>query len=122
MIVQRLIGTDEKDATFYWLTIGTIALLVAYALATAGALKFPVLHRQAKGASWQIVIPVLGLAFMLYTIYKNVVGVAGPYVWFPYVVLGWLALGFVIVAFVPGVTGRVRSSRTSLADAETHLN
>lgn len=109
IVVQRLIGTDEKDATFYWLTIGTISLLVAYALATVGALRFLFFTGAAKVARWQIVIPILGLCFVLYTIYKNVIGVTGAYVYFPYFVLAWLIVGFVIVTAVPGVIGRVRA-------------
>ncbi len=109
MIAQRLTGAAEKDATFYWLTIGTIALLVAYALATAGALKYLFFSGKLKAPKWQITVPILGLAFILYTIYTNVVGVSGPYIWFPYIILVWLALGFAIVTFVPGVRARVRS-------------
>lgn len=109
MIGQRLAGTGEKDATFYWLTIGTIAILVAYALATLGALRFLFLNGPLKAPRWQIVIPIAGLAFVVYTIYKNVVGVSGPYLYFPYYVLAWLIIGFVLVTAVPGVVGRVRS-------------
>jgi amino acid transporter len=109
MIVQRLIGTDEKDATFYWLTIGTISLLVAYGLATVGALKFLFFTGPAKVARGQMVIPILGICFVLYTIYKNVIGVSGAYVYFPYFVLAWLVIGFAIVTAVPGAIVRVRA-------------
>jgi hypothetical protein len=54
-------------------------------------------------------IPILGICFVLYTIYKNVVGVTGAYVYFPYFVLAWLLIGFAIVTAVPGVIGRVRA-------------
>ncbi|MCU1529306.1 MAG: hypothetical protein JWP75_3069 [Frondihabitans sp.] len=119
MVVQRAIGAPEKDATFYWLTIGTISLLVAYALATLGALKFLFLTGKAKAPRWQIAVPILGLAFILYTIYTNVVGVAEPYVWFPYVILVWLAIGFALVAFVPGVDARVRTELAHDEDPAT---
>jgi amino acid transporter len=109
MIGQRLAGTDEKTATFYWLTIGTLAILIAYALATLGALKFLFFTGAPKAPRWQIGIPVLGLIFVVYTIYKNVVGVSGPYRYFPYYVLAWLIIGFILVAAVPGVVGRVRA-------------
>jgi amino acid transporter len=109
MIGQRLAGTDEKDATFYWLTIGTIAILVAYALATLGALRFLFFTGAPKAPRWQMGIPILALIFVGYTIYKNVVGVSGPYRYFPYYVLGWLIIGFVLVTAVPGVVGRVRT-------------
>jgi amino acid transporter len=119
MIGQRLLGTAEKDATFYWLTIGTIAILVAYALATLGALRFLFFTGPPKAARWQMVIPILGIAFVIYTIYKNVIGVTGAYVYFPYYVLAWLLVGFALVTFIPGVVGRVRAQ---LADDDTTDN
>jgi len=109
MVAQRLTGADEKDATFYWLTIGTIALLVAYALATIGAFKFLFLTGKAKAPRWQVVVPILGLAFVLYTIYTNVVGVTGAYAYFPYIILVWLLIGLGLVSFLPDAMARVRA-------------
>ena len=106
---QRLAGTGVLDATFYWLTIGTIALLVAYALATTGAFRFLFLGGRPKAPRWQAVIPVLALAFVVYTIYKNVVGVSGTYQVFPYVILGILVVATIIVVAVPGLADRVRA-------------
>jgi amino acid transporter len=113
---QRLAGTGVEDATFYWLTLGTIALLVAYALATVGAFRFLFLARPAKAPLWQGVVPVLALAFVLYTIYKNVVGVEGPYRVFPYIVLAVLVVAGILVAAVPGLAARVRASVGSSAE------
>lgn len=115
MVGQRLAGTGVENATFYWLTIGTIALLVAYALATIGAFRFLFLTGPAKAPRWQAVIPVLALGFVVYTIYKNVVGVSGPYRIFPYIILAWLVLASIVVFAVPGLADRVRSR---LASAE----
>jgi amino acid transporter len=109
LIGQRLPGTAVLDATFYWLTIGTIALLVAYAMATVGAFRFLFLRGARRAPRWQAVIPVLALAFVLYTIYKNVVGVDGPYRFFPFIVLGVLVAASVTVLAVPGLAGRLRS-------------
>jgi len=54
------------------------------------------------------------MAFVLYTIYKNVVGVHGPYAVFPYIVLAVLVLAVLVVAallvtLVPGLADRVRT-------------
>lgn len=104
---QRLAGTAVLDATFYWLTLGTIALLVAYALATAGAFRFLFLGGEPRAPRWQAVVPVLAMAFVLYTIYKNVVGVEGPYRLFPWVVLAVLVVAAVVVSATPGLAARV---------------
>lgn len=109
MVGQRIAGTGVLDATFYWLTIGTIALLVAYALATGGALRFLFFAGAPKAPRWQAVIPVLALAFVVYTIYKNVFGVHGPYRVFPFIVLAVLVVAALIVVATPGLTARIRS-------------
>lgn len=69
MIGQRLAGTSILDAVLYWLTIGTLSLLVAYALATAGAMRFLFLRRESHAPPWQIVIPILALLFIGYVLY-----------------------------------------------------
>lgn len=106
-VAQRMAGTALLDATFYWLTLGTIALLVAYALATAGAFRFLFMNDQQRAPRWQAVVPILAMAFVLYTIYKNVVGVEGPYRIFPWVVLAVLVVAGVVVTVVPGLADRV---------------
>lgn len=104
---QRLAGTTVLDATFYWLTLGTIALLVAYLMATAGAFRFLFASGEARAPKWQAIVPLLAMAFVVYTIYKNVVGVEGPYRIFPYIVLAVLLIAAVIVGTVPGLAQRV---------------
>jgi amino acid transporter len=109
LIGQRLAGSDVLDATFYALTLGTISLLVAYVLATVGAVKFLFLDGPPKAPIWQAAIPTLGGAFVVYTIYKNVVNVPAPYSYFGWIVLVWLLIGLALVVLVPGLAGRVRT-------------
>lgn len=116
MVGQRIAGTGVENATFYWLTIGTISLLVAYGLATVGALRYLFLTGPARAPRWQVVVPVLALAFVIYTIYKNVIGVHGPYRFFPYIVLLWLIVGAALVYTVPGLADRVRSGLAASED------
>jgi amino acid transporter len=107
MIGQRAAGSAVLDATFYALTVGTLSLLVAYLLATFGAIRFLFFGSQARAARWQILVPLLGAGFVGYTIYKNVVGVSFPYDRFPYIVGVYLLVGLAIVALAPGLAGRV---------------
>ena len=106
MLVIRSANPAVLDGTFWALTIGTIALLVAYVLATLGAVRFLFFGKVASTPKWQIVVPILGLALVVYTLYKNAVGLDAPYSWFPYMVAGWLLIGFVI-SFRKGLTSSV---------------
>jgi hypothetical protein len=115
LVGQRIAGSSVLDATFYALTLGTISLLVAYVLATVGAIRFLFFAGAAKAPRWQVVIPALGGAFVIYTIYKNVVHVASPYSYFGWLVLAWLVVGAAIVALVPGLATRVRTGLATSA-------
>lgn len=126
MIGERVAGSSVLNATFYALTIGTLPLLVAYMVATVGAIKFLFLGEDRKAPAWQIVVPLGGLAFVGYTLYKNVFGLSFPYDRFPYLVGAWLLIGLGIVVLAPGLASRVqgglaRSSGAPAGDGEPEL-
>lgn len=115
MVGQNFAGTGVLNATFYWLTIGTIALLVAYALATLGALRFLFMSGEDRAPKWQLIIPSAGVLFIFYVIYKNAVGVAEPYNRFPFIVAAWLVIALGYVAFKPGLAARVQSNLSEIS-------
>jgi amino acid transporter len=106
LIAQRLAGTNAANAFFYPGTIGVLSLLVAYIATNLGAIRH-LFVRARRRPLWQIVFPVVGIAFLVFTIYKNVAGTSAPYSTFPWVVLGWLVVGGGIVALAPGVAKRI---------------
>jgi amino acid transporter len=106
MVIQRIIGTSAVNAFFYPGTIGVLSLLVAYFVTNIGAVKF--LWVDGKRAPlWQIVIPLLGMSFLGYTIYKQVSGQVFPYNRFPIVVGAWLVVGLIVVLAAPGLAKRL---------------
>lgn len=106
MVVERLTGAAVLDATFWVLTIGTIGLLVAYVLATVGAIRFLFFTGGTGTPRWQIVVPILAILLLAYTLYKNAVGLEAPYSWFPYMVAVWLVVG-IAISFRRGLKERV---------------
>jgi hypothetical protein len=110
LIGQQLAGSTVINATFYALQIGTVLILVAYVMATVGAIYFLFFRGEAKAPVWQILIPLLGGAFVCYTIYRNVfVGQEGTFARLPYIEVAYLLAGFVVVWLAPGLAGRVRA-------------
>ena len=118
MVGQNSAGTEVLNATFYWLTIGTISLLVAYALATLGALRFLFMSGEKRAPKWQVIIPTAGVLFIFYVIYKNSVGVADPYNKFPYIVAAWLAIALAYVAFKPGLVASVQAKLSEVSTSK----
>ncbi|GAA2749118.1 APC family permease [Amnibacterium kyonggiense] len=106
MVIERLTGAGVLDATYWVLTIGTIGLLVAYVLATVGAIRFLFFGGRTRTPKWQIVVPVLAVLLLAYTLFKNAVGLDAPYSWFPYLVAVWLLVG-VALSFRRGLKEQV---------------
>jgi amino acid transporter len=120
MVVQRIVGTSAVNAFFYPGIIGVLSLLVAYMVTNLGAIKFLWIDRR-RAPLWQLPIPVLGMAFLGYVIYKQVSGQSFPYDRFPYLVLGWLVLSLVVVIAAPGLARRLGEGlarREGLAEEE----
>jgi amino acid transporter len=118
VIAQRAIGTSAANAFFYPGTIGVLSLLVAYIVTNVGAIRFLfVVARRAP--RWQIVIPIVAIAFLGYTIYKNIHGTSFPYNRFPIVVAIWLVIGASITVVFPGLArsiGEGLARREGLAE------
>jgi amino acid transporter len=112
LIGQRIAGTNAVNAFFYPGTIGVLALMVAYIATNLGAIRHLFLSA-VRRPLWQLVFPVAGIAFLVFTIYKNVKGTSAPYSHFPWYVLAWLVVGGLIVAAAPHVVRRIGERLTS---------
>jgi amino acid transporter len=115
-----LAGTTATNTFFYLATIGILNLLVMYVVTNLGALRYLFLSGVRRAPLWETVLPVGGIAFAIYTIYKNVWPVPPrPFDLFPYIVAGWLAVGLASVWLVPGLAVRIGSqlrARTGVDD------
>ncbi|MEN3283214.1 MAG: hypothetical protein V7607_4354, partial [Solirubrobacteraceae bacterium] len=114
VIVQRIVDTSPANAFFYPGTIGVLSLLVAYIVTNLGAIRFLFIAAR-RAPIWQLAIPIIAIAFLGYTIYKNVKGTSFPYDRFPLVVAIWLVVGAAITVVFPRLT---RSIGESLARRE----
>lgn len=109
IVVQRIIGTSAVNAFFYPGTIGVLSLLVAYIVTNLGAVRH-LFVAMRRAPLWELVFPVLGIAFLGYTLYKNIAGTEFPYNRFPIVVAIWLVVGLTIVVASPGMARRIGAS------------
>jgi amino acid transporter len=110
----RINGTTSVNTFFYMGTIGVLSMLVAYIVVNLGAMRF--LHLGRREAPWRVIVPILALAALVYTIYKNVwPRPAHPYDLFPLMVGGWLVVGIAIALLYPGLARRIG---LGLAEAE----
>ena len=88
--------------------MGILSLLVMYVITNLGALRYLFFAGELRVPVWEIVFPIGGIAFAVYTLYKNVWPVPDyPFNIFPYVVAGWLAVGICLTLVVPGFVDRI---------------
>ena len=106
IIVQRIAGVSAVNAFFYPGTLGVLSLLVAYIVTNVGAISF-LFVKARRAPLYEIVLPILGIVFLGYTIYKNVTGQVFPYSRFPLVVGIWLVIGLVIILATPRLASRI---------------
>ena len=109
IIVQRIANVSAVNAFFYPGTLGVLSLLVAYMVTNVGAISY-LFIRAGRAPLYEIAIPILGILFLGYTIYKNVTGQVFPYSRFPPVVGIWLAIGLVIILATPRLAKRIGAS------------
>jgi amino acid transporter len=105
----RIFFTQSAFNVFLWSgVIGTLILLVAYALATLGAIRMLWFRGRAKVAQWQMVIPIAALLVLLATLYYNVDPDAPKATRWNYYTAGiWVIAGAVLVLVLPGIANRV---------------
>ena len=109
LLAYRINGTDAVNAFFYPGTMGVLLMLVSYIVCNVGAIVFLYFRGERKVPMLEIVIPLIALAIIFYVLYQNTLAdsLEYPYTVFPLIVAGWLVLGFLIIALVPGLARRI---------------
>jgi amino acid transporter len=93
-------GVAPFDLFLAAATIGTLILLLVYALATIGAAKMLFLSGERQVAAWEVVVPFLALVVIGYTLFRNVYPYpAGALAWYPLIAAIWVVVG-IILTFV----------------------
>jgi amino acid transporter len=110
-VVVRLWGATGLESAFYMGTIGTLSVLVAYAMVDVGALQL--MRRTAKNKAIAI-IPLLGVVFLAYVMWNELnPRPPAPYDYFPYIVAAWLLVALIISFASPGLAARIGRGLTA---------
>jgi len=81
-------------------TIGTLMLLVVYAVATIGAAKLLFFSGERQVAAWEVVVPFLALVVIGYTLLRNVYPLPTDAArWYPIIATVWIVVG-ILLTFV----------------------
>ena len=96
-------------------TIGTLVLLVAYGLFSAGAWYYLCVRAPRKGiaaARLDYVIPILAVALIAYTMYRNVSPWPSTDAGRANIIIAgaWILIGIAVIVVAPGVARRIATS------------
>ena len=116
MVAQRINGTNVVNAFFYPGTIGVLSMILAYTVTNVGAIKLFAIDQGER--RWEMLIPPLAIAFLVYVFWRNAVGQIYPYEYFPWVVAAWAAVGLVVVVAVPGLARQIGTTMSRLEVGE----
>ena len=96
-------------------TIGTILILTAYAFTVFGAIKYLFFGKNGKATpKYEIVIPAIGLAILVYVIYRNVWPLpAQPALGYVYTVVGVLGTTLLFVLAAPKFSRKMGEALTA---------
>lgn len=106
-VAWLVVGAAPFDVFLALGTAGTLILLVAYVLATLGAVKLLFFSGEVQVNRWEIVIPVLSLAALGYTLFRNLWPLpSGSAWWGPGIAVAWLVVFLAAVLLRPAAARR----------------
>jgi amino acid transporter len=107
LLAFQFAGVSGFSIWQYLGTLGTLSILVGYALVCIGASR-AALNGSLQVAKWRGAIPALAAILVGYTLYNQLVPApAWPFKLFPYLALGWLLIGAAVVVFAPRLATRM---------------
>ena len=107
LLILVLAGNTGLDIWNYMGTLGTLLLLVTYALINVGAVRLVLTGRSTVQVA-ACVGPALAVLFLAFVLFNQVYPAPPvPFNLLPYMCIGWLALGLLIVLIVPGLAKRI---------------
>mgnify|MGYP001590822157 CR=1 FL=1 len=115
-VVFGLFGATSVDVYYWFATIATLCMVVAYGMTSVGVLKY-MFTKGATIPKWEAIFPVLGLAFLVYVYVIQIAGQVPPYSYFPWISGAWCLIGLIIVLVRPSLADRI-GSRLSMEDLD----
>lgn len=111
-----LFGATSVDVYYWYATIAVLCMVVAYGMTSVGVIRYA-FTRGSKIPKWEVVFPVLGLAFLAYVYFVQIAGQQAPYTYFPWIAVAWCLIGLIIVLVKPALADRI-GSRLTIEDLD----
>lgn len=111
-----IFGGTAFDAYYWYATIATLCMVVAYGMTSVGVIVY-VFRRRTRIPKWEVVMPVLGLVYLAFVYAVQVIGQQAPYTYFPWIAGAWCLVGLIIIVRMPKLAERI-GGRLSAEDLD----
>ena len=105
-LVLGVFGATSVDAYYWYATLGTLCMVVAYGMTSIGVIRHTFTPHSGI-RKWEVVFPALALVFLVYVYVIQIVGQSAPYTYFPWLAGAWCVLGLIIVLSRPALAERI---------------
>ena len=99
-------GGTATDAYFWYATIATLCMIIAYGMTSVGVIVH-IFRGGNRIPKWEVVLPLLGLVYLAFVFFVQVIGQEAPYTYFPWIAGAWCLIGLVVVFALPGLVARI---------------
>lgn len=106
-----LAGAGPVEIYYWYATIATLCMVVAYGMASAGALT-AIARRRISLPVWEALVPALAIVYLVYVYVVQVAGQVAPYTYFPWIAGAWCLVGLVIILARPRIAERIGARLT----------
>ncbi|KAB1641841.1 APC family permease [Gulosibacter chungangensis] len=110
-LVLGLFQATSVDAYYWYATMGTLCMVIAYGMTSIGVIRHTFTPNSGI-AKWELIFPIMALAFLGYTYVIQVVGQEAPYTYFPWLAGAWCVIGLIIVLSRPALAKRIGTRLT----------
>ena len=104
-------GQSSVEIYYWYATIATLCMVVAYGMASVGAIKY-IMKPESTIPRWESIFPILALGYLIYVYFIQVLGQEPPYSYFPWISGIWCLLGLIIVLANPRLTKQIGQKLT----------
>lgn len=112
VVVLAVAGVGTVEIYYWYATIATLCMVVAYAMASVGAVV-AIARRRIDVPLVEAVIPVAALCYLVYVYVVQVAGQTAPYTYFPWISIAWCAAGLLIILAAPQIAERIGARLTT---------
>lgn len=111
VVLLAAIGGGPVEVYYWYATIATLCMVVAYGMASVGAIRHT-FRPDSPIRRWEVVLPALGIVYLVYVYVVQVAGQEAPYSYFPWMAAAWCLAGLVVILAAPSLAERIGARLT----------